>query len=88
MSPAFYKGKLQGFVEIAKRSVRETINHFEGLCAKGPVEIEMIKEISDSLTSMILKCIFGEDLSAEQIDFYENGILLKKNVSFMLRTCF
>jgi hypothetical protein len=65
MSPAFYKGKLQGLVEIAKRSVRETIRHFERLCADGPVEIDMIKEISESVTSMILKCIFGEDLSTE-----------------------
>lgn len=64
MSPAFYKGKLQGLVEIAKRSVRETIRHFESLCANGPVEIDMIHEISESVTQMMLKCIFGEDLSA------------------------
>jgi len=25
MSPAFYKGKLQGLIEIAKRSVKDTI---------------------------------------------------------------
>ena len=88
MSPAFYKGKLQGLVEIAKRSVKETIDNFSKLCENGPVEIDMIKEISDSITSMILKCTFGEDLPAEQIDFYENGVLVKKSLSFVLRTCF
>jgi len=37
---------------------------------------------------MILKCIFGKDLSSEPIEFYQNGIPVKKSVSFVLRTCF
>jgi len=88
MSPAFYKGKLQGLVEIAKQSVKETIYDFSRLCENGPVEIDMIKEISDSVTSMILKCIFGPDLCSEPIDIYQNGVPVKKSISFVLRTCF
>lgn len=32
LSPAFYKGKLQGLIEISKDSVRETVMHLENLC--------------------------------------------------------
>ena len=88
MSPAFYKGKLQGLIEIAKRSVKDTINNFSKLCEKGTVEIDMIKEISDSITSMIMKCTFGEDLPTDDIDFYNNGVPVKKSLSYVLRTCF
>ena len=37
---------------------------------------------------MILKCIFGTDLSSEPIEFYQNNVPVKKSVSFVLRTCF
>jgi hypothetical protein len=63
MTPAFYKGKLQGLVEISKQSVENTIKHFEDLCKDGPAKIDMIKEISDMMTSLILNCVLSEDLS-------------------------
>jgi hypothetical protein len=88
MSPAFYKGKLQGLVEISKNSVKDTIWHFETLCKNGPVQIDMIKEVSDMMTSLILKCILGMDLSLKKIDYLSGGRIVKKDVSFMLRNCF
>ena len=32
--------------------------------------------------------VLGEDLSKAKLDYYENGIASKKDLSFMLRTCF
>lgn len=88
MTPAFYKGKLQGLVEISKQSVKNTCKHFEDLCKDGPAKIDMIKEISDMMTSLILNCVLSEDLSLTKLDYYENGRVTKKDVSFLLRTCF
>lgn len=41
------------------------MNHFEDICKDGDGEIDMIEEISVCVTSMIIKCIFGEDLGSE-----------------------
>ena len=54
LSPAFYKGKLQGLIEISKKSVSETVKHLENQCVNGPVEIDMISEISKMMTSLLL----------------------------------
>lgn len=65
------------------------MNHFENICKDGPAEIDMIEEISVCVTSMIMKCIFGEDMSSDEpVDFFVNGLNRPKNVSFVLRTCF
>jgi len=42
MSPAFYKGKLQGLFEIAKDAVRAYIKHLDSICKDGKAEIDII----------------------------------------------
>jgi len=63
MSPAFYKGKLQGLFEIAKDAVRAYIQHLDQVCKDGPATVDIIQEISDLSTSLLLRCVLGEDLS-------------------------
>ena len=40
------------------------------------------------MTSLLLCCVLGEDVSSTLLDYYEKGQLVKKDLSFMLRTCF
>ena len=47
MSPAFYKGKLQVLVNIAKGVVSTYCDRFEALTAKAPATVNMISEISN-----------------------------------------
>ena len=63
MSPAFYKGKLQGLFKIAKTAVKAYILHLDSVCEKGPRTVDIIQEISDMSTSLLLRCVLGEDLS-------------------------
>lgn len=66
LSPAFYKGKLENLVEIAKGSVRSSITQLKGVVKKaenGQAEIDLIPELSDILVRIMLMCAFGEDVS-------------------------
>ena len=40
------------------------------------------------MTSLLLCCVLGRDESSTLLDYYENGKLIQKDLSFMLRTCF
>jgi hypothetical protein len=40
------------------------------------------------MTRIMLNCTVGKDLTDKQVDYWENGILKKKDVSFALRTAF
>lgn len=75
-------------VEISKESVRQTIKHLNEKFTDGPLEVDMIFEVSKMMTSLLLCCVLGQDESSTQLDYYENGRLIKKDLSFMLRTCF
>jgi cytochrome P450 len=76
MSPAFYKGKLQGLVQIAKGVVGTYLTRFEGLTAEGPARVNMINEISNLQVSILISCVIGEDISQVKVDFWERGRLV------------
>lgn len=63
MAPAFYKGKLEGMFNISKEAVRSHVMHLESICQEGTASIDIIQDISDLTTSLLLKCVLGEDLS-------------------------
>ena len=66
MSPAFYKGKLVSLVEIARESVRHSVDRLKNLVrdSKTPrTEINLITEISDIFVRILLMCALGEDVS-------------------------
>ena len=66
VSPAFYKGKLLKMIEIARESVKITLNHFQGLIkeSKEPkTRINLINELSDMTVRILLMCALGEDVS-------------------------
>lgn len=42
MSPAFYKGKLQGLFEIAKNTVRTYVKHLDAVCKDGFATVDII----------------------------------------------
>jgi len=88
ISPAFYKGKLVGMLEIARESMRKSLKKLKNLTASsesGTVEINMIKEVSDIFVRIIFMCIFGEDVSDQKVDFWRNGKLEKVTLAESFR---
>lgn len=91
MSPAFYKGKLANLVKIAEAEVLEkTVPHLKEICREngGQSEVNIIKEISNMMTSILLRCAMGTDISCLQIDYWEDGKLQKRDLSYALRNSF
>lgn len=89
LAPAFYKGKLIGLVELARESVRFTVNQLKGIIAKSPkgkaAEIDLIHEMSVMLVRILLVCALGEDVGGQEINYWKNGKLIKVNVAYSLR---
>jgi len=91
LSPAFYKGKLVQLVEIARESVRYSREHLKAKIKKSdgePVRINLITEFSDVFVRILLMCALGEDVSKQEVDYWENGKCTKRSVSFVLRETF
>ena len=89
MSPAFYKGKMETMVEIAKTCVQKTLNHWHDLSrGVNPVEIDFMELVQDMHVSIMLKCAFGVDVSQELIEYEHKGKVGKHSVSFAIRTSF
>lgn len=51
-------------------------------------EFDLIQEVSKIYIKIILTCIFGEDLSDTEIDYFEKGKRTRKSVPFVLREGF
>ena len=91
MSPAFYKGKLINLVEIARESVRFSVDQMKSRIRdqKTPkTEINLITEFSDIFVRILLMCALGEDVSRQSIDYWVNGKCEKVKVSYSLRETF
>ena len=63
MSPAFYKGKLENLVEIAKTAVKTTVGCFENIIATKHGEANIMQEVNRMTTRILLVCAFGIDIS-------------------------
>ena len=58
-------------------------------CKNGPTKINLIREISNMITSILLRCMVGRDISVEQVGYWgEDGILRKVDLSYSLKNCF
>ena len=88
LSPAFYKGKLEGLTEMAKVAVKTTVARFEKLLEQSKdgttAEVDIMQEINAMTTRILLICAFGVDFGDEPIDFWFNGRLEKRTVGFSL----
>lgn len=90
VSPAFYKGKLENLVEIAKQAVGTTLERFQAIKAQGPgrQEVDIMEEIGVMTSRILLVCALGVDCADNPVDFWENGVLGKKTVAYSLRVTF
>jgi len=89
MSPAFYRGKLQDLIATTRRHVLDvTIPNLRSKCEKGPVEVDIINEVTTMITSIIFKCTMGLDVTEHSIQFWENGKARKTHFSYAVRECF
>lgn len=90
LAPTFYKGKLVKMVEIAKESVRSTINSWNKECENKPegTIIQLISETSKLQSRIILRCAIYEDLTDTYLDYWSNGKTIKKSVPEFMHTMF
>ena len=89
ISPAFYKGKLESLIGIAREAVRSTLSRFKSIAAKGPrSQVDIMEEIGLMTSRILLMCALGVDCSEHPVNFWENGIKMKKQVAFSLRVTF
>ena len=63
ISPAFYKGKLESLVDMAKIAVVKTVDRFDKISAAGgpKAEIDIMEEIGMMTARILLVCAFGID---------------------------
>lgn len=89
VSPAFYKGKLESMVEIAKQAARKTLTRFNQISAKGPrSQVDIMEEIGLMTSRILLLCALGVDCAEYPVDFWENGVCNSKPVVFSMRQTF
>ena len=75
MSPAFYKGKLEQLVEIAKQAVSPTLDRFKAIKEKdGRREVDIMNEVGLMTARILLVCALGVDCAEDPVDFWENGV--------------
>lgn len=87
ISPAFYKGKLEGLTEIAKIAIEKTMDRFEVLALNGGL-VDIMHEMNTMTTRILLVCAFGVDHADEEIDYWVNGHLEKRTVGQSLSLTF
>ena len=66
LSPAFYKGKLLGMIEIARDSMKKSINRLRDIQAAAKsqkADIDLMYEINNVFVRILLTCALGEDVS-------------------------
>ena len=86
--PAFYKGKLESMVEVAKQAARTTLNRFKNIYAtanKPLVQVDIMEEIGLMTSRILLLCALGVDIAEHPVDFWENGVRVSKPVVFSMR---
>ena len=86
ISPAFYKGKLENLVEIAKQAVVTTLDRFKAIASNGPKsEVDVMEEVGMMTARILLMCSFGVDCAEYPVDFWENGKRGTVTLAYSLR---
>ena len=78
-------------VEIARKSVRRTVDHWRKLIkesGESRTKIHLIDKISDMSVRTLLMTATGEDISEDPVDFWSNGKLEKRTIAYSLRETF
>mmetsp|Transcript_12867 Transcript_12867/g.16522 ORF Transcript_12867/g.16522 Transcript_12867/m.16522 type:complete len:299 (-) Transcript_12867:739-1635(-) len=90
ISPAFYKGKLESLVEIAKTAMKTTLDRFHKISDQnGPkAEVDIMEEIGLMTARILLVCALGVDCAEELVDYWVGGRCTKKTLAYSLRETF
>ena len=90
ISPAFYKGKLEKLVEIAKEAIDKTMANLKSLITSDDqrAEIDVMKEVGLMNSRIFLLCALGVDCAEELVDFWEGGVQRQITLSKSLRQTF
>ena len=77
MSPAFYSGKLKEMVQLASGAVEKFISDLEKRInsnGASQIQIDIIEEVSQLTTNVLLTCVLGNDLSEKRINDWKDGV--------------
>jgi len=85
LAPAFYKKKLEEMIELAKGCMHGTLDRWNNYVKAGPAPIDLINEISLAYTRILLACAIGDNLDGVEIEFWENGKNVRRDVPFVIR---
>jgi hypothetical protein len=78
-------------VQLASGAVKIFIADFERRIRGsncGSINIDIIEEISQLTTNVLLTCVLGDDLADKRINYWKDGIQTQKKISFALRDVF
>ena len=76
-------------IDLAKTSMRKTLVSFKKLASAGPrTTIDIVAETSMMQVRILLLCALGEDLSEQEVDFWQSGRLEKRSLPEVLRETF
>ena len=86
--PAFYKGKLESMVEVAKQAARTTLTRYKTIYStsgQSLVKVDIMNEIGLMTSRILLLCALGVDCADYPVDFWENGVRVSKPVVYSMR---
>lgn len=88
-APAFYKGKLVQMFDIAKQSMRVTINRWKRIAAgKQRTQFDFQEEMQIMSGRILLTCALGEDISELEIPYWRDGRMTMRQINFVLLQTF
>ena len=90
ISPAFYKGKLERLVDLAREAMVSTVKRFHKISAKGgpKAEVDIMEEIGMMTARILLVCALGVDCAEQPVNFWKNGACSKVTLAYSLRETF
>jgi hypothetical protein len=78
-------------VQLASGAVEKFISDLEKRInsnGASQIQIDIIEEVSQLTTNVLLTCVLGNDLSEKRINYWKDGVQTLKKVSFALRDVF
>jgi cytochrome P450 len=86
---SFYKDKLLKMVDIINKCVADKISYFSDRYLEGNKEFNLITELDELHTKIILSAAFGqEDISEPQVPFIEDSVTQMRPLGRALRDVF
>ena len=88
LSSAFYKEKLIKMIDIVATHAFEIVQNWKKEYAGTDKDFQLFKEPNQMIMNSILASVFGKSNVTRELDYYENGVLIKINICEAVRVIF